>query len=61
MAKLELNGKLYDLSKRDGLPIIEATAIQSQDGYDEEGNPILYVSVLVPAALIGATPGRNGE
>lgn len=60
MAKLELDGKLYDLSKKDGLPIIEATCTTTQDGYDEEGNPILFVSVLVPAALIGAIPGRNG-
>lgn len=63
MEFIQINGKAYEVSGRasDGLPILKATTATTQDGYDAEGNPILYVSVMVPPALIGAIPGQNGE
>lgn len=60
MEYIEVDGKQYEVSgyAEDGLPIIQATAVTTQDGYDEDGNPKISVSINVPAITIGATPGE---
>lgn len=62
MEYLEVEGKQYEVSgyADDGLPIIKATAISTQDGFDEDGNPKISVKINVPSVTIGATPGENG-
>lgn len=57
---LEVDGRAYEISgyAEDGLPIIKATAVSTQDGFDEEGNPKISVHINVPSTLIGATPGE---
>jgi hypothetical protein len=57
---IEIEGKKYKVSgyADDGLPIIQATATSTQDGFDEDGNPKISVNVNVPSVLIGATPGK---
>lgn len=57
---IEIEGKSYPVSgyAEDGLPIIKATAVSTQDGFDEDGNPKISVQINVPAAVIGVTPGE---
>jgi hypothetical protein len=57
---VEIEGREYAVSgyAEDGLPIIKAEAVSTQDGFDEEGNPKISVKINVPSALIGATPGE---
>jgi hypothetical protein len=60
METIEIEGKQYAITgyADDGLPIIKAEAISTQDGFDEDGNPKISVIINVPSTLIGATPGE---
>jgi hypothetical protein len=60
MDTIKINGNEYEISgyADDGLPIIKASCTSSQDGFDEEGNPKINVTVNVPPIKIGAEPGR---
>lgn len=60
MDYLEHDGKKYEISgyAEDGLPIIKASAVSTQDGFDEDGNPKISVQINVPSVLIGAQPGK---
>jgi hypothetical protein len=60
METLDVDGKSYAVSgyAEDGLPIIKAVAISTQDGYDEEGNPKINVEIKVPSVTIGVQPGE---
>lgn len=57
---IEIEGKQYPVIgyAEDGLPVIKGEATSVQDGYDEDGNPKISVSIQVPAVLIGVTPGK---
>lgn len=59
---IDIHGRTYEVSgyADDGLPIIQATAVSTQDGFDNEGNPKISVNITVPSATIGVTPGENG-
>jgi len=63
METIEIDGKKYEVTGHadDGLPIIRGIATSTQDGFDEDGNPKISVKVNVPAIVVGATPGKNGE
>lgn len=60
MKIVEIDGKHYEVTgvAEDGLPIIRATAVSTQDGFDEEGNPKISVQINVPSVTIGVTPGE---
>jgi hypothetical protein len=60
MDYLEHDGKKYEVSgyAGDGLPIIKASATTTEDGFDDEGNPVRSVKINVPAVTIGVTPGE---
>ena len=60
MDTIDIDGKTYQVSgyAEDGLPIIKATAVSTQDGFDEDGNPKISVHINVPAAMIGVMPGE---
>lgn len=62
METIEIEGKTYEVTgyAEDGLPIIKATAVSTQDGFDEAGNPKISVNITVPSAPLAATPGQNG-
>jgi hypothetical protein len=57
---VDIEGRTYAVSgyAEDGLPIIKATAVSTQDGFDEDGNPKISVNISVPPIAIGATPGE---
>lgn len=59
MQTLEIDGKEYEVIGHDenGVPTIRGEAISHQDGFDEDGNPKISVTVSVPPITIGATPG----
>ncbi len=63
METIDIQGKQYKVigHDKDGVPTIKGDAIQTQDGFDEDGNPKISVKVNVPAIVVGATPGKNGE
>ena len=46
---IEIEGKQYEVSgyADDGLPIIKAIAVSTQDGFDEFGNPKISVKTKV--------------
>lgn len=60
MEHLEINGQQYEVTGHadDGLPIIKAQVTTTEDGVDEDGNPIRSVHVHVPSATIGVIPGE---
>jgi hypothetical protein len=60
MEKLEIDGKEYEVIGHDdqGVPTIRGVATTTQDGFDEDGNPKVSVTVSVPSITIGATPGE---
>lgn len=60
METIDIEGKTYEVSGHadDGLPIIKATAVSTQDGFDENGNPKISVNITVPPITIGVTPGE---
>lgn len=57
---IEIEGHEYAVSgyAEDGLPIIKATAVSTQDGYDEDGNPKVSVNITVPVVDLFGTPGE---
>ena len=60
MDTIEIDGKEYEVSgyAEDGLPIIKATAVSTQDGFDKDGNPKISVEINVPTADLLGTPGE---
>jgi len=60
MKTIEIEGKEYEVTghAEDGLPIIKAEAISTQDGFDKDGNPKINVEIRVPSVTIGVTPGK---
>ena len=60
MEYIEINGNKYEISghAEDGLPIIKATAVQTQDGFDDDGNPKISTVITVPPITLGAEPGK---
>lgn len=62
MNTIKIEGKDYEVSgyAKDGLPIIKATAVSTQDGFDDDGNPKISVQINVPSAPLVAAPGQNG-
>lgn len=60
MEHVEIEGKQYEVTgyADDGLPIIRAEVTTTEEGVDEDGNPIRSVHVRVPSATIGVTPGE---
>lgn len=63
MNTITIDNKEYEVIGYDknGLPTIRGIAIQTQDGFDEDGNPKTSVNITVPAASLFAVPGQNGE
>lgn len=58
---MDIDGKTYEVTGHnpdDGLPILRGYATSTQDGFDEEGNPKISVTINVPAVTIGVTPGE---
>jgi hypothetical protein len=60
METIEIEGKEYEVSghAEDGLPIIRGIATSTQDGVDEEGNPIISTTINVPSITIGVELGE---
>ena len=60
MKTTTINGNKYEISgyAEDGLPILKATAVSTQDGFDKDGNPKISVLINVPPINIGVTPGK---
>jgi hypothetical protein len=57
---IDIEGKTYAVSgyADDGLPIIKANAVSTQDGVDDDGNPKINVNINVPVADLLGTPGE---
>jgi hypothetical protein len=62
METIEIDGKDYEVIGHDdnGVPTVRGVATQTQDGYDEDGNPKISINITVPAASLFATPGEQG-
>jgi hypothetical protein len=60
METIDIEDKKFEVAGHadDGLPIIRATAVSTQDGFDDDGNPKISVTISVPAVTIGITPGE---
>ncbi len=58
---IEIEGKQYEVTgyADDGLPVIRGIATSTQDGFDEDGNPKINVTINVPSAPLGITPGET--
>lgn len=63
MNTVNIEGKDYEVSgyAEDGLPIIQATATSTQDGFDKDGNPKINTIINVSSIMINLTPGEIGE
>lgn len=49
---LEIDGKRFEITgfAEDGLPILKAQVVATEEGFDEDGNPIRSVNINVPPA-----------
>lgn len=47
---LEIDGKRFEITgfAEDGLPILKAQIVNTEEGFDEDGNPIRSVNINVP-------------
>lgn len=63
MNTVNIEGKDYEVSgyAEDGLPIIQAIATSTQDGFDKDGNPKINTIINVPSIMINLIPGEIGE
>lgn len=62
MKTISIQGNVYEITDYadDGLPIIKAKAVSTQDGFDEDGNPKISVNITVPPVSLLGEPGKNG-